>query len=314
MILIMLRAVLALLVFLVFFLLLGLIRKERLIQKTAGRLSDQLQAHSMERQKQLKRIQYQDRRTGILKLEGMLYSSGLQKAVPFMSAELLILFMLLLAGTGYAMASFLKTGLLFKVLALLLGPALILLVLHVKALLNYNRIEKNLIAFLNLLDNFSTTEGEITAILYKVSRFLEPPLSTILQECYFQTQITGDTSRALFELQEKASHPKFKEIIRNLEVCSRYDADYASVVSSNRKNIQDYMAYRKKRRSIINVAKTELFLLVLMAVFLLGLINVLLQTNVWEIAFRTAAGRAILGFMVLVLAGFYCSVVLFDRD
>lgn len=314
MVLVILRIAVGLLVFAVFYFLLGLIQKERLLHKTVRRLSDQVQEHSRERQKQLKRPEGWEKRKGILKLERLLHGSGMKKMVPFISAELLILLLLLLAGAGYVTASLLHTGILFRILALFLGPALIFIVLHLKSLLNYNRVEKNLLTFLNLLDNFSVTEGEITAILYKVSRFVDPPLSDLLQECYFQTQITGDTSRALFDLQDKAVHPKFKEIIRNLEVCSRYDADYASVVSANRKSIQDYMAYRKKRKSIINVAKTELLLLIVMVFLLLGLIDMLLQASIWSITFGTMAGKCIMGFMLAVVVGFYCNIILFDKD
>lgn len=308
-----LHIVLMLLIFTFFFLLLRTIAREKLLDKAIHRVSEQMNEYTLNKRREQKNEDAGERKR-MLGIEKLLYGSGLKKVIPFMSAELLILLFVLLSATGYFLSSLLGAGAVFRGIALCMGPLLLGMILYIRCLLNYNRIEKNLLTFLNLLDNFSLTDGEITTILYKVSRFLEPPLSDMLQECYYQTQVTGNTSKALFDLMEKAEHPKLKEVIRNLEVCSRYDADYASVVAGNRKSIQDYLAYRKKRKSMVSVAKLELFLLIIMAVAILLLLNVMLQVNIWEVVFQTLPGKIILGLMGMTLLYFYISTVLFNRE
>lgn len=303
---------LAVSIFFVFFFLLRYIKKEGWIRRTVKQMSHQFQEHSRIRQKEMYKTPGEEQR-GMLKIERLLYGSGLKKAVPFLSPELLIMLMTVTAGSGFLLMSVLQAELPVKILSLLCGPVLLYMILHIGCLLNYNRIEKDLIVFLNLLDSFSITASEITFILYKTSHFLEPPLRDLLEDCYFETQISGDASGALYHLMEKSQHPKFREIIRNLEVCSRYDADYAGIVQSCRKNIQDYLAYRKKRKAIINIAKIEMFILLAIVLILSQLIGVLMEINIWNIIFLTFTGRCIFGSMMLVLAWFYYRIVVFDK-
>lgn len=308
-----LHVMLAVFLFMTSFFLLTFLRREHVIDRTVRRMKEQLGEHSRIRQKEFRHLSDEEKKKGIFKLERMLYGSGLKKAAPFLSGEGYLLLMVFTAGGGYFLVSVLGAGIMVRLMALCAGPLFLYMVLYIRCFRNYRKIENSLILFLNLLDGFSITASEITSILYKVSRFVEEPLKELLEECYFETQITGDTGKALVHLMERVDHPRMKQIIRNLEVCSRYDADYSSVVNSSRKGIQDYLAYRKKRKSLINVAKTEMIMLLAIAVILMALIDLLLEASIWDLAFRTLPGQIMTGFLAFILLIFYCSIVLFDK-
>lgn len=230
-----LKVIIIVLIFLTFYLLMKHLYRENVLGRAVEQVSEQVTERSRLRSRQMS-AGLKEKRTDI-KLERDLYKSGLSISFPFLTAEVYILIMVISAGSGFFLVSVWRTGIILRIISLCCGPLILYTVLQIKYYLNYRRVEKNLLIFLNLLDSFSITAGELTVIFYKISYYLDRPLKRALEECYFETQITGNTTKALYNLMEKVGHPKFKEVVRNLEVCSRYDADYSSVVDSCRKTI-----------------------------------------------------------------------------
>ena len=207
MLMIILRSVLALCLFLTFYALLKYVKDRQILSRALEEMSEQVSEHSRERQKEYRRLSEEEKKKGILKLERYLYNSGLKRQYPLLSAEIYLLLMVSVAGAGFLLMTLLGGGFLMRVAALCCGPLLLWLVLYVKSFRNYKRIENNLLVFLNLLGGFSITDSELTSIFYKVSRFVDPPLCNLLEDCYFETQTTGDAAGALENLMERVEHP-----------------------------------------------------------------------------------------------------------
>jgi len=74
------------------------------------------------------------------------------------------------------------------------------LILYTFSGVNYKRTEKNILEFVNLLENYSKTNDDIITILYKVYPYLENPLHDAVEECVFVARSTGDVSKALMKL------------------------------------------------------------------------------------------------------------------
>lgn len=53
------------------------------------------------------------------------------------------------------------------------------------------------------LGNYSLTAGEITSVLGQVSKYMEEPLRSAMEECAYEAQITGDHSTALLTMAER---------------------------------------------------------------------------------------------------------------
>lgn len=239
--------------------------------------------------------------------------SGLGKRFTFLNKELWILIQLIMAVGIY----FITVLIYQKWMIALITAIIFLFVLYgLESLLilkNYKSVDDNLLEFLNILGNYSITSGDISGVLHKVSKYMNEPLKSALEECYYETQTTGDNTLALHSLAEKIEHPKFKEIIRSLEVCSRYSADFSVLVKSNRKMLQDYMSAKKDRSSLAREAKTNMLILIGMLIVILALTDQMLNVSIWSVLFHTTIGKIAVLIILCILVIFYYQTAITEK-
>ena len=110
-------------------------------------------------------------------------------------------------------------------------------------------------------------------------------------------------------LEKKVEHEKFRELIRNLEICSRYEANYAEIIKDSRGLIQEYTAYSQERKSIINNARVEIVMIVACCglVFWMvddfstkGILAVLLGTTVGNVLLLYCAAMVLFAFWMVI--------------
>ena len=75
------------------------------------------------------------------------------------------------------------------------------------------------------------------------------PLRSKIAECCTQARITGDTSGALQDLSLKIGHEKFYEVIANLEIGSKYRANYTELIDSLRDDMRAYLRGREEDKA-----------------------------------------------------------------
>lgn len=192
------------------------------------------------------------------------------------------------------------------IFVLILFGAEWLLLLYGKAQM-LRATNQNLLKFLDFLGNYSLTSGEVTGVFNQVSRYVEEPLKSALDECYYEAQTTGDVGMALLSMTEKVEHPKFKELVRNIEISIRYCADFTILVNSSRKSVREYLRMGEERKSMIREAIINMLLLLLMSVIVFLAVNKLIETSIWQLLLFTIPGR-----MALVVIGLI--FVLFARQ
>ena len=179
------------------------------------------------------------KRKGILyHLEQQLLYSGLSSKMPYLTPELWITGNLVLVALLYAIGTILGNNWWLGFLIILIFEVSIYLLQNLLILQNYNAVDRELLKFLDFLGNYSITSGEVTIIFKQISNYLEEPLRSVLEECYYEAQTTGETGVALLSMAEKVQHPKFKELVRNMEISMRYSADFTVLVSQSRKSIR----------------------------------------------------------------------------
>ena len=164
---------------------------------------------------------------------------------------------------------------------------------------NYKTIDKALLEFLNQLGNFSAIQGEITNVLHHTAQYTPPMLAEALEECYIEAQTTGNVSAALMGLSEQFEHEKFKEIIINLEVCSRYTANLKVIVYSLPRNLMDAKRASQERRAIADSAIVEMVILSVMLLIVLVVVDTMVKASIWDILLHS-----IVGYIALGVAGF----------
>lgn len=184
-----------------------------------------------------------------------------------------------------------------------------LLTLSVYKMRAMRSVDHNLLKFLDFLGNYSITAGEITGIFHQVSKYVEEPLKSALDECCSEAQITGDTGLALLSMAEKIEHPKFKELVRNMEISIRYCADFTTLVNSSKRSVREYLRTGEERKSMLREAGINLMLLIGLSGVILLTVDGLIDVSVWHVLFFTLPGKialTVLGLILFLFLGQIC--------
>ncbi len=291
------------------------IHRESLLHQLWKRAYDSLETAAARRVQDNRRsLQLLQGRRGFWqRMEQRLLYSGLRRHFPRLTPELWILGNLAAGTLCYFLALVLGTP---WQIALLAPGALWLLIygaVNLGMARQFNATDENLMKFLDFLGNYSITAGEITAVLQQVSPYVGEPLRCVLDECYYEAQTSGDTSVALLAMAEKLQHPKFQELVRNLEISMRYSADLTVLVSQSRRSLREYTRMRQERKALAREAWVNMLILGAMTVVILKALEALVGIPLSEILLHTLPGIGALTVIGVILLLFYRQVRLLDR-
>jgi Flp pilus assembly protein TadB len=291
---------------LAFFLLAWWIRKESIIRhvfrRTSKTLEERARTRAEDNRKKLLLLQKQG---GMLyRLERQLLYSGLSQRFPGLTPEVWLLCLLAISALTYGGCTLLSGSYLVGLGATLIVQVVIACGLSLMIGRNYRSVNDNLLKFLDFLGNYSVTSGEITGILHQISQYLDEPLRSVLEACYYEAQTSGDTRIALLSMAEKVEHPRFQELVRNMEISIRYSADFTVFVVNSKRAVREHLRSRQERKSLADEAMINMLLLVGMSVVVLLTMENLIETNAKDILLYTLPGRIGL-LLLLVIFGLF---------
>lgn len=250
-----------------------------------------------------KSLLLQRRRKGILfRVEKALIYSGLGIRYPRFTPEIAITLALFAGAAVYFVAVF--AGGTLGIAGLVVAALYLGIYVVVQALIvaNFKRTDEELLKFLDFLGNYSITSGEIASILRQISGYMGEPLKTVLESGYYEAQALGNTSLALVQMAEKIQHPKFKEIIYNLEITLRYSADFTVLVGQSRKSVREDIRLRRERKNMAGEAWINILILGVMTVVILKAVESLIGVSIMDVIATDFVGRScVLGICVILL-------------
>lgn len=258
-------------------------------------------------------LQMKQEHSLFLALERELYYSGLRKRFPFLTAEAFLVVHLGIYPLLLSVLIIFTGGLLqaFCLAAVMLGGEY--LILQGCKLRMMRKVNDNLMKLLDFLGNYSITAGEITGIFHQVSRYMEEPLQSALLECSLEAQTTGDISMALLSMAEKIEHPKFKELVQNMEISARYSADFTELVKGSRRSIREYLRQSQERKSMLWEAVINMLMLLAMSTGVFLIVNQMIDASIWNILFFSLPGRIALGVLTCIFLLFLKQIYQISR-
>ena len=230
-------------------------------------------------------------------LERQLCYSGLKRRFPFLGVEIFMLFVILISSGLFLMATVLG-GLFWGITAVGGFLAVVWLVITLGKAVEMHSVNDNLMKFLDFLGNYSVTAGDVISVFGQISKYMDEPLRSVLEQCCVTT---GDVGMALLSMADQVEHPQFKELIRNIEVSSRYSADFSVLVAFCRRSLREFLKNGQERKSLLREAGINMVLLLGMSVFALVTVNGLLEVSVWTILLHTWPGKIAMGIVGLIL-------------
>lgn len=270
----------------------------KVLMKTQRGLEDAARKRLLERRSQLAEMKCgNDFWFG---LERELNYSGLVLKFAFLSPELFVVGNLCLAALVFlgflSFWGWLTAGISIGFLILME-----LFFFKILKMIQNNKVEGQLLKLLDFMGNYSVTGGELTGVLLQVSRYMEEPLKRVLEDCYYEAQLTGDISMALLSMAEKVEHPQFQELLRNLEISLRYSADLKVLVNHSRRSVREYLRAVREQKTVLQEALINMLLLMVMSVFAILCVSNLIDMPIREILFGSLICRIALG----VIAGVF---------
>lgn len=293
-----LKGLLLLLLLFASFCFLELLREKKPVRSAAKRLY----LHTREKEKQragrIRRIRLeegkQEKESFLWRLECMLEQSGAKKYFGGLNAELFLFLELLLFVGGCLLFPLLGfTGI--SGAALAGGTAILpVLFLYLAWVLQYGKMEEEVLYFMNLLENYSQTTDDILTIFQRTVPYLNEPLKSAVSEAYMEGRTTGQTAQVFYYLHRKIPHEKFGTILRNLEICSRHEANYQEIIRDSRGMLLEYLHGKKERQAMVQNARIEIGMILLCSLLVFYLVNGFLEEPLLYVLQQSLPGKLLL--------------------
>ena len=247
------------------------------------------------------------------KIDRMLDYSGINRKGRVISAEVFIAFMVLCTVIINAVSLILTHKLVIGMMISIVLTVIAFIVLYMMTGVYFNKLESNIMTLLNLVENFNKSDDDIVQIFRKSIAYVEEPLSDLLTLFCSEAETMGDVNKAFDNLQARIEHKRFRQLLRNLQVCFRYETDFDQVIKDCRKSMIDYLAVKSERKAIILNGRMEVIILLACSVLIVFLFASM-TTGMQDLLFSTFIGRIILTYCFIVLMICIVMMFMFDKN
>lgn len=312
------KAILFVLLIALFYLMFRYIEKNNLIKSQIENVFDKTNDAEKQRKDKERKIYYEEGATEkkdlFIKLDSMIITSNIRNYFPFLNTEIYLFLLLLSGAAGFFIAYFISRKIGIGIGTFIVIIVIYNLIVYILSTVNYKKTEEQIITFVNLLENYSKTNDNIIVILGKVYPYLEEPLKSAIEECYIEVINTGDISTGLNNLKEKIEHEKFRQVIGNLEICNRYEANYEEIIKGNREMLQDFVKDQEEKKAIMANGRIEVALLFSIGWILLYFISKFVTVNIPNMLLSTAFGNAIIMYFIVILLASIWMLLTFGKE
>ena len=288
--------------------------KNHWVRQSWGYLLDQTQQTQLKReskyQRQYEEVGIQEKLPLIQRWDQCFAQSMIQQKYPRLNSQLYV--SLLLAAAS--IAGLIGMILLYQRPLMGVGMAAVLFcsilaggIFYVNLLRmrKWTQTEKELMPFLNIVDNFSKSEQDLFRIFDLATPYLKDPLKSALAECGKHAAATGNRMEAIRDLIYRIEHPKFREMIQNLEICSRNEANYTKILGDMRDSLSAYMSNRKEEASILKEGQVQITVITCMGIPMIAMLTAITQIPIRGMAENFFGRFIILYWAILIVVIVY---------
>lgn len=242
------------------------------------------------------------------RLDGMLAYSGLQTRHPFITAERCMA-VLLTTDCMAGIAIWLLSGtLLLSLGVVVLVPAAFFPVMHTLCYIRQKRIDEETLHCLDVMEMQALSGVDVIEIIRKTALKVREPLRAELLNTAIDAGNSGNTSQAMRRLCNRIENKYLKDIILNLDICSRFKANYREVITTGKKIYMKDAANRNKLKKLHRNTLMFFLVLVCVGIICLKLIGSMVAGNGSVIRLLWSYGTV--GQLVLIYLGavIVCSI------
>lgn len=251
------------------------------------------------------------RKKGIVESYDILIGkSNLRKYIPFLSGEIMIIASVIVAIFAFIWSmSYLHN--IFSSLVIS-GFAVLVIKLILKIIANYNasKTDDQLLSYIDILENFCSVEDNIVFAIERAIPFTKEPLQSFSEAFIYEVKHGIPLITALENFKSKIENKKFKNLLKNIQLCAKNSGSYIKTLRKSKKIIQKYTEERGRRKKDVRDARKSILSMIFISlVIIYGLIGI--NPNLPDMLKSDLTGQLIVTFNIFIyLFGVYKSITL----
>jgi Flp pilus assembly protein TadB len=238
--------------------------------------------------------------------------SHIKEKLPFFNTEIYISLNIILAFTGFIIGSILAR---YWLVGVIIGMLLIIAlysILYIISGINYEKIDKEVLTFVNIMENHSGTNDDILTIMEKTFPYLRNPLKEYIEKFCDESTRTGDITTAFRKLELKIENERVRDIIRNIEICSRHESNYQEIIRDTRDTLKEYLKSKQQRKAIIDNGRMEMISCLIMSAVMIYIFNSFISNLIFRLK-SDVFGNLILIYCVIIIGITIWNMIAFDK-
>lgn len=240
------------------------------------------------------------KRNIIAVLDDAIDKTDLKTKFPFLTGEILLIFVLSVALTlGYLTLLITK-----EILpALVIVAAVCILsfsLLKLISRLAYDKIDNQLITTVTLMKTFSETSADVVNIIASVSSYCSYPLRAYLDRFVSQCNGGVPVDKAFDLLIDKIDSKRFRQLFTNLKIAYLNGGQYGTILELFSGIADRYMKQKDQRRKMVKAARMDISLIIVIGVLSFYMTS-FLSEDMWYNIKSTSVGQMLIVYLLIVI-------------
>lgn len=291
------------------------IQENNLFKKLVKKLLYISERNSLKRREEKQKLRLEEGNVEddsfINKRDLLIERSQIRKYIPFFNTEIYLALIVIFVFGGIIIGSLMSKWIIGLVVGLILS-LLLYGSIHFLSNLNYEKIDKDILTFTNIIENMSGTNDDIVTIMGKTYSYLNKPLRYHIEDFYNEASKTGNIQVAFRKLEMKIENERVRDIIRNIEMCSRHEANYNEIIKDSRATLKDYLNAKQKRKAIISGGRKEILLCIALSGVMVYIFSSF-TSNLFDKLTNSTPGIGILLYCVIIGVAIIKNLISFDK-
>lgn len=208
-----------------------------------------------------------EEKTLIEKIDLLIEHSCIRIYFPFLTSEVFIV-----STTAIAL---IVSILFYKIthIAVVSIPVFFMIILLIYIGLNllarrtYDKIDDQVLVYINILENLTSSNSDIVEIMEKALPYINEPLKKYTYQFVFECRKGVPVAKAFKNFENKVESLRFKQLLKNLAVCSKYEANYIEILSKSRVIMKNYFLEKARRKKEIRESRITIITTVVIGLF-----------------------------------------------
>lgn len=239
--------------------------------------------------------------------------SHIKEKIPIINTELYIATNIILSVSAFIIGDMIFKNIILALISGMITLLTIYSIFYIMSGINYNKIDSDVLTFINIMENYSGSNDDIETIIEKTYPYLNYPLKQYLEEFCNEVKRTGDLTVSFRNLEYKIENKKVRDIISNIEICSRHEANYQEIIRDSRENIVDYLKSKQQRKALINNGRMEILISLGMCIVMVVSFNSIVP-HLLQTLQTSFIGNLILIYSVIIIGICLWQMISFDKE